>query len=603
MLTINPWSIIISSSQSNPLAKTNNGLLTSIKNVNNFKIKPIPIGTINSKDFFLKVVNHEKYNILILFLLESSQILYFVLMNNFLKLFNKDVYDDYTKQQFINKVLTHGGLLSLWYIYEYGKSIWQWKILKYLENRIHLTLFHKLLQEPYKNYSDHNPDQLLTSIKTINYCCNYILTTTIKQLGSILPLIYNFIIIFKISPLAIGCFMITLMINGIVGLMGQKKFNKLQPQLQSIVKESLGLESTIFQNLPLSHIYNGQDGFVQWEQKQKKILNKNSFHIEKLFLTMGYVSNFIFEIGHMGTYISLFINGSLGNIAIFKHNLNGAQSTIGIMFRAVIQIFKKIREYGNNFQAMPWKNNHWVPFRHLQFTGGIKIINGGKKYNNQWVFRHLNWEYNGQSQWTTIKGPSGCGKTTFLRVIANTIPLDEGQLLFEAKTTAKTKDNGSVWYSVDEIHGQDFSNNVVLLTQDVNILERSIEDNLSLGKQIDVNIMNNALRHVNLMELIEQKKDGLGFVLRDGGSNISGGQRQRIAIARAMVFNTINHYKIILMDEYDSALDQDNKKNIKTKMKEQFKGVILSISHDDTIENSDKLIEFSDLKKEFKDGG
>jgi ABC-type multidrug transport system ATPase subunit len=60
----------------------------------------------------------------------------------------------------------------------------------------------------------------------------------------------------------------------------------------------------------------------------------------------------------------------------------------------------------------------------------ISLTDAGKRYNREWIFRHLDQSFQaGQSY--AITGPNGSGKSTLLQVIAGSTALSEGRIEME----------------------------------------------------------------------------------------------------------------------------------------------------------------------------
>lgn len=59
----------------------------------------------------------------------------------------------------------------------------------------------------------------------------------------------------------------------------------------------------------------------------------------------------------------------------------------------------------------------------------IRIEDLGKKYNRQWIFRHLNMTI-ANGQMIAITGHNGSGKSTLLKMISNYITPSEGEIRF-----------------------------------------------------------------------------------------------------------------------------------------------------------------------------
>jgi ABC-type multidrug transport system ATPase subunit len=61
----------------------------------------------------------------------------------------------------------------------------------------------------------------------------------------------------------------------------------------------------------------------------------------------------------------------------------------------------------------------------------ITLIDAGKRFNRDWIFRHLSYEFSPRQHYA-ITGPNGSGKSTLLQVIAGAIGISEGSIGFGA---------------------------------------------------------------------------------------------------------------------------------------------------------------------------
>ena len=61
----------------------------------------------------------------------------------------------------------------------------------------------------------------------------------------------------------------------------------------------------------------------------------------------------------------------------------------------------------------------------------ITLIDAGKRFNRDWIFRHLSYEFNTGHSYA-ITGPNGSGKSTLLQSIAGAIGISEGRVDYTA---------------------------------------------------------------------------------------------------------------------------------------------------------------------------
>ena len=58
------------------------------------------------------------------------------------------------------------------------------------------------------------------------------------------------------------------------------------------------------------------------------------------------------------------------------------------------------------------------------------VENAGKKFSQNWIFRHLNIIFESGKQYA-ITGNNGAGKTTLLKILAGILPLTEGSIIYK----------------------------------------------------------------------------------------------------------------------------------------------------------------------------
>jgi NitT/TauT family transport system ATP-binding protein len=157
-------------------------------------------------------------------------------------------------------------------------------------------------------------------------------------------------------------------------------------------------------------------------------------------------------------------------------------------------------------------------------------------------------------EFLTLLGPSGCGKSTFLRVVADLIQPDDGEVrVFGAAPEAARlrRDIGFVF-------------------QDPALLPwRTALANVELPLQVAVSRVRRA--QATPRELLEMV--GLKGSERAYPQELSGGMRQRVAIARALASDP----KILLMDEPFGALDEITRDRLNEELRRVWRELGLTV--------------------------
>jgi len=162
-------------------------------------------------------------------------------------------------------------------------------------------------------------------------------------------------------------------------------------------------------------------------------------------------------------------------------------------------------------------------------------------------------------EFLTLLGPSGCGKSTFLRVVADLIQPNSGEIrVFGAAPEAARlkRDIGFVF-------------------QDPALLPwRNALQNVELPLQVAVkHARRGKVTPRELLELVGLKGSELAYP-----HELSGGMRQRVSIARALASDP----KILLMDEPFGALDEITRDRLNEELRRVWRETgttILFVTH------------------------
>lgn len=137
-----------------------------------------------------------------------------------------------------------------------------------------------------------------------------------------------------------------------------------------------------------------------------------------------------------------------------------------------------------------------------------------------------------------IIGATGCGKTTIVNLLMRFYDADGGSIFIDGKDVRT--------YDKDELHrlfGVVFQNDVIFAD--------TLMENISFGRDVDVNGIRAAAKNAMASDFIEAYDDTYDHEAAIHGANLSGGQRQRVLIARALAAKP----EILILDDSSSALD------------------------------------------------
>ena len=174
-----------------------------------------------------------------------------------------------------------------------------------------------------------------------------------------------------------------------------------------------------------------------------------------------------------------------------------------------------------------------------------------------------------------LVGTSGAGKTTLVNLLPRFLEPSTGLVLLDSHPLPD--------WSLPSLRAQ-----FAMVSQDVVMLNDTVQANVSLGLSADPAKIEACLRAANLWEHVQHMPQGIHTVLGHNATQLSGGQRQRLAIARALYKDA----PILILDEATSALDNESERLVQDALQQLMQGrTTLIVAHRlSTIEHADRVV-------------
>ena len=147
----------------------------------------------------------------------------------------------------------------------------------------------------------------------------------------------------------------------------------------------------------------------------------------------------------------------------------------------------------------------------------------------------------------SIMGESGQGKSTAMNILAGLYPLKNGELLIDGKIQ------------------KDKRLDLVFVSQEVDLFDLSIRDNLCLGKDISDEKILELIKEAGLNDWYNELPQGLDTMVGERGIKLSAGQKQRLNLIRGILIDK----DLYFFDEPTSNLDSLSEEKI-TNMIEKY---------------------------------
>ncbi|MBA1144817.1 glucan ABC transporter ATP-binding protein/ permease [Mesorhizobium neociceri] len=221
-------------------------------------------------------------------------------------------------------------------------------------------------------------------------------------------------------------------------------------------------------------------------------------------------------------------------------------------------------------------------------TGHVRFENVGFEFGNSGQgIDDVSFEVQA-GQTVAIVGPTGAGKTTLINLLQRVFSPSHGRILIDGIDTRS-------------VTRKSLRHSIATVFQDAGLLNRSIEDNIRVGRaEATYDEVHAAADAAAAQDFILAKSEGYDTVVGERGGQLSGGERQRIAIARAVLKDA----PILVLDEATSALDVETEDRVKEAIDELRRNrTTFIIAHRLTTVRDADLVVFMDKGKVVEMGG
>jgi ABC-type multidrug transport system, ATPase and permease components len=442
-------------------------------------------------------------------------------------------------------------------IFGYFKNIVFMKVSQNITLLLRERMFKKVINTPMDFFDKCNNGAIVSRISNDGRSVSEFITNFfivfVKNIVLIIMIIIGMLILSKeITLIIIFLYAIYFLINWKVSHKFSSMSKRIQESYDEIcikINRSVGLINTI-------KAFNQEDKVTN---EFKEIIENNywnNIEFRKLNLLINSVSN-----GMM--IASLSIVYGVGSLFAMDGKLTvGAVVAMGLYFQLLAQPISELINSNMDIQTiLPILNriNEYINLEGertnnesttIDSFNKIELKDVSFKYNNgSQALKNINLKLPSKGIFAIV-GDSGAGKSSLVKLLSAFYDSYEGEI--------KINDKELKEYGTREIRKI-----VSLVSQDIELFNESIKNNIKMGENVDDLKIQEILKLLNLKDVIENLELGYDTVINER-VNLSGGEKQRLSIARALVKDSL----IYIFDEPTAALDTLNEKRIKTILEE-----------------------------------
>lgn len=357
-----------------------------------------------------------------------------------------------------------------------------------------------------------------------------------------------------------------------------KETRQATSDLMGFVEERLGGVEEIKANAGEERVYQKYHEYAKYEYDMtNKSVLRSRITTVVTFFTIGMGMTLVYSLGIPQVQDRSL---SLGSLYLYTYYFS-------LLLDPIFQILRQIQQLQQADASIDRVNELFALKSILVDEGKGGLVDGPAEvefknlsfaYNKaDYVLKNINFKI-GKSKSLGLIGKTGSGKTTISRLIFRLYNYEEGDILFNGKSSKN--------YKIEELR-----KDIEIVTQEVELFNASIRDNVTFfNKEIADGKILEVLDLVGLGEWIKEQPKNLDTKLTKSG--LSAGQAQLLAFARAFIADP----SVVILDEASSRLDPATESLIDKAMIKLLEGrTAIVIAHRlETLERVDDILLLGD---------
>ena len=324
------------------------------------------------------------------------------------------------------------------------------------------------------------------------------------------------------------------------------------------------------------------------DYENKKFTDVNDFvrgknyHAEKIMSATSPTMNFFLNIGMAmvllaGSYLVFEGKSTTGSIIAFLSYftiiLNALLSITRVIVRysrasaaaaRITEILNKKPRMQKQETASKEETQNHIEFRDVSFSYESSSPN----------LNHLSFNLK-KGETLGVIGATGSGKSTVINLLLRFYDPTEGEILINGENI-RSFDPKELRRRFGTVFQNDF------------LFSDTIKENISFGRKVSQENIENAASMAQAEEFIEKLPDRFEHQLSIKGNNLSGGQKQRVLLSRAFAADP----EFLILDDSSSALDYKTDAKVREELNKNFADTtkIIIAQRITSIMNSDKIL-------------